>query len=116
MKFITAIVAFSIAFGFSAFLTDLFGANNQLHFQSAENNQTGQEISAFLQQDIENGQEMDAVCETSASYYEYSEAVGEYAADSAALANGEAEPHNIREKFTGKAEPFRTSPGKARKF
>lgn len=85
MKFITAIVAFSITFGFSAFVAELFGANGQLHSSAGENNRTGQEISSLLRQDIENGQEMDAACQSGASFYEYSEAVSEYAADSAAI-------------------------------
>ncbi len=78
MKFITAIIAFSIAFGFSAFLTDLLGANNRLHFQAAETNQTAQEISSLLEQDIENGQQIDALNPSSMTLFEYSAVVGDY--------------------------------------
>ncbi len=85
MKFITAVAAFAVTFGFSAFLTNFLGLSNQSQFQTARTNRTGQEISSFLQQDIENGEEMDAVCESVGSISEYSEAVGEYADASGAM-------------------------------
>ncbi len=78
MKFITAIVAFSVTFGFSAFLTELLGANNRLHFQTTEATRTGQEISSLLEQDIANGQESEAVYRSGASLSEYSESVSNY--------------------------------------
>jgi len=78
MKFITAIVAFSVTFGFSAFLTDLLGANNRLYFQTAETNRTGKEITSLLEQDIENGQASAAVYRSGASLSEYSESVSSY--------------------------------------
>lgn len=85
MKFITAIVAFSITFGFSAFLTNLLAADYHLQFETAGNNRTGQQISAFLRQDIENGRKMDTFCKASASLPKYSEAVNEYVETSEAL-------------------------------
>lgn len=78
MKFITAIVAFSVTFGFSAFTAQLLGANNQLNFRAAENNRTAQEISFFLEQDIANGEEMDEICQSTDSFSEYSVAVNQY--------------------------------------
>ena len=78
MKFITAIVAFSITFVFSAFLTDLLGANNRLQFQAAGTTRTGQEIASLLKQDIANGEESARVYQSGASLFEYAEAVGNY--------------------------------------
>ena len=78
MKFITAVVAFSVTFGFAAFLTTLLGANQQLHFQAIENNQTAKDISAFIQQDVDNGEEMDSIAESATSLAEYSQAVTDY--------------------------------------
>jgi hypothetical protein len=78
MKFITAIVAFSVTFGFSAFLTGLLGANNRLHFQAAETNRTGLEITSLLEQDIANGEESAEIYRSGASLSEYAESVGNY--------------------------------------
>jgi hypothetical protein len=78
MKFITAIVAFSITFGFSAFLTGLLGANSRLHCQATQTNRTGQEITSLLEQDIENGQESAEIYRSGASLSEYAESVGNY--------------------------------------
>ncbi len=69
MKSITAIVAFSIAFGFSALVAGLF----------AEPNVTGEEISALLLQDVSNGQEVDEVYQSTTSSSEYAHAVDNYA-------------------------------------
>ncbi|HXH70143.1 MAG TPA: hypothetical protein VNI60_07425 [Pyrinomonadaceae bacterium] len=74
MKFITAVVVFSITFGFSTVLAGLF----------AENNQTGQKISSLLQEDIQNGQEMEEMYRF-ASSLDYAEAVSEYVANSQAI-------------------------------
>lgn len=78
MKFITAVVAFSIAFGVSAFITDLLGANNRLHFQAAEINRTGLEITSLLERDIANGEESASVYRSGASLFEYAESVSDY--------------------------------------
>lgn len=85
MKFITAVAAFSIAFGFSAFLTRLFVPGNQSHFQTTKNKRSGQEISSLLQEDIENGREREAISQEGASVFEYSEAVNEYVDASEAI-------------------------------
>ena len=85
MKFITAIVTFSIAFGFSTFFAQLLGLNNQIHFRSSENNTTAQEISSLLTQDIANGEEMDEVCQSTDSLSEYSETVSNYVSASESI-------------------------------
>ena len=69
LKSITAIVAFSIAFGFSALVAGLF----------AEPNVIGEEISALLRQDIANGQEVDEVYRFTTSSFEKARAVDDYA-------------------------------------
>lgn len=69
MKSITAIVAFSIAFGFSALVAGLFAAPNV----------TGDEISALLRQDIANGQEIDEVYQSTTSSSKRARAVDDYA-------------------------------------
>ena len=74
MKFITAIVAFSITFGFSTVLAGLLG----------ENNQTAQRISDLLKQDIANGQQMDEIYQSNSSF-EFAEAVNEYVNSSQAI-------------------------------
>lgn len=78
MKFITAIVAFSITFGFSAFITDLLGANNRLDFQATGTTRAGQDISSLLKQDIANGQESARVYRSGASLSEYAQSVSNY--------------------------------------
>lgn len=75
MKFITAIVAFSIAFGFSTVLAGLLG----------ENNQTAQKISSLLERDIANGEKMDAIYSSHASPFEFARAVTEYVGNSQAI-------------------------------
>lgn len=74
LKFITAVVAFSITFGFSTVLAGLFSPNNQ----------TAQKISLLLQQDIANGQAMDGTYQSVFSI-EFAEAVGEYTDNSQAI-------------------------------
>lgn len=69
MKSITAIVAFTIAFGFSSLVAGLF----------IEPNVTGEEITALLRQDIANGQEVDEVYQSAASSFRYARAVDDYA-------------------------------------
>lgn len=78
MKFITAVVVFSVTFGFAAFVTTLLGANQRLHYYAIENNSTSNQISAFIQRDVDNGQEMDIVAQYSPSLFEYSQAVQQY--------------------------------------
>ena len=75
MKFITAIVAFSITFGFSTVLAGLLG----------ENNETAQKISSLLKKDIANGQEMDAVYQSASSPFEYARVVSNYVDNSQAI-------------------------------
>lgn len=92
MKFITAIVAFSVAFGFSAFVADFLGANNQLHFHAAETNRAGQEITSLLEQDIANGQISEMVLRSDATFYEYSDSVGNYVDASEAIEDVDLPP------------------------
>ena len=73
MKFITAIVAFSITFGFSTVLAGLLGEN------------TAQKISSLLKQDIANGQEMDAVYQAAPSSFQYAKVVSDYVDKSQAI-------------------------------
>jgi hypothetical protein len=75
MKFITAIVAFSITFGFSTVLAGLLG----------ENNETAQKISSLLKQDIANGYEMDAVYQATPSSFQFAKAVSDYVDKSQAI-------------------------------
>ncbi len=75
MKFITAVVAFSITFGFSTVLAGLLG----------ENNQTGQKISSLLERDIANGQEMEEISRFAYSPFEYAEVVTGYVDNSQAI-------------------------------
>ncbi len=75
LKFITAIVAFSITFGFSTALAGLF----------KEDNPTGQKISSLLERDIQNGQEMEQIAHLVASPFELAAKVGEYVDDSQAI-------------------------------
>lgn len=85
MKFITAVAAFSVAFGFSVLTAGFLAANNQLHAQYAENNRAGDEISSLLRQDIGNGQERSETCQSTASFFECSEAFTEYVNASTAI-------------------------------
>lgn len=75
MKFITAVAAFSITFGFSTVLAGLLG----------ENNQTGQKISSLLERDIANGEEMEEISRFAYSPFEYTEVVTEYVDNSQAI-------------------------------
>jgi hypothetical protein len=75
MKFITAIVAFSITFGFSTVLAGLLG----------ETNETAQKISSLLKQDIANGEEMDVVYQSAPSSLQYARVVGNYVDSSQAI-------------------------------
>jgi hypothetical protein len=75
MKFITAIVAFSITFGFSTVLAGLLG----------ENNETAQKISSLLKQDIANGQRMDNAYQLGWSSFQYAKMVSDYVDKSQAI-------------------------------
>jgi hypothetical protein len=75
MKFITAIVAFSITFGFSTVLAGLLG----------ENNETTQKISSLLKQDIANGQRMDQAYHLGWSSFQYAKVVSDYVDKSQAI-------------------------------
>lgn len=75
MKFITAIVAFSITFGFSTVLAGLLG----------ENNETAQKISSLLKQDIANGQRMDQAYHSGWSSFQYAKVVSDYVDKSQAI-------------------------------
>ena len=75
MKFITAIVAFSITFGFSTVLAGLLG----------ENNETAQKISSLLKQDIANGQRMDQAYHSGWSSFQFAKVVSDYVDKSQAI-------------------------------
>ena len=75
MKFITAIVAFSITFGFSTVLAGLLG----------ENNETAQKISSLLKQDIANGQRMDQAYYSGWSSFQFAKVVSDYVDKSQAI-------------------------------
>jgi hypothetical protein len=75
MKFITAIVAFSITFGFSTVLAGLLG----------ENNETAQKISSLLKQDIANGQRMDQAYHLGWSSSQFARVVSDYVDQSQAI-------------------------------
>ena len=97
MKFITAVVAFSITFGFSTALAGLFG----------ENNPTGQKISSLLEQDIQNGQEMEQIARFAPSPFEYAEEVSEYANNSQAIDDTNL-PADFRVAWRTHMEAWRT--------
>jgi hypothetical protein len=97
LKFITAIVAFSITFGFSTALAGLFKANNP----------TGQKISSLLKRDIQNGQEMEQIARFASSPFDYAEEVSEYADNSQAIDDTDL-PADFRFAWRTHMEAWRT--------
>ena len=88
MKYITALVAFSVAFGFSVLLVGVPQRNFAFQtFRIQADTETGRQISFLLQQDEDNGRERDTNyrCASSSSTVEFSKAVNQYVRHSEAI-------------------------------
>lgn len=85
-KHITAAVLFVLTFGLSVLLVGV--PESDFAFQPFEfraDNETAIKISFLLQQDDDNGREMEANLQSADSSVEYAEAVNQYVGESAAM-------------------------------
>ncbi len=79
MKHITAAFTFAVTFGFSVLLVGIPQENYATRFFAIRaDSETGEQISFLLQQDDDNGREMDANVKFAPSPARFAEAVNQY--------------------------------------